>query len=88
MHLSTLGAETVDPDEVEEELRAVIEAADVGELDGTEHGAEETVLFLYSPDAAALWAIVHEALRKCGAGSGYAVIRFGGPGADELKIEL
>ncbi|MGD9494869.1 MAG: hypothetical protein AB7Y46_01035 [Armatimonadota bacterium] len=77
---------------LEDELIAAIEQTDAGVLDGNEFGGGQCVLFMYGPDADALWAAVEPLLREFApARGGYAVKRYGPPqdeGAREERMQL
>jgi hypothetical protein len=76
-------------DMIEDPLIDAIEAAGVGEFDGNEIGPDEALLFMYGPDADALWSVVEPVLRDAKLGSGsYAVLRYGPPGARESQVDL
>lgn len=76
---------------VEEELEAVITDADVGEYDGNEMavGGSRGVLYMYGPDADALFAAVKETLRdaKC-LRNAVATLRYGPPADDVRKTDV
>jgi hypothetical protein len=60
------------------ELKAVIESKGVGELDGDEFGGGECTLFMYGPDANALFSVIERILRQSPvANGGRAVKRYG-----------
>jgi hypothetical protein len=89
VHITSLADEDAGLDEVEDPLIEAIELAGVGEFDGNEIGPEGAVLYMYGPDAEALWAAVEPVLRSAGLGVGcYAIKRYGPPGANESRIEL
>ena len=76
-------------DEIEDPLIEAIEAAAVGEFDGNEIGPDGAVLYMYGPDADALFAAVEPILRTAPLGPGsHAVKRYGEPGASESRVEL
>ena len=76
-------------DEIEDPLIAAIDAAGVGEFDGNELGAEGAVLYMYGPDAEALFEVVEPVLRQMELPAGsYLVKRFGPPGAEKFRVAL
>ncbi len=76
-------------DEVEDPIIDAIERAGVGEFDGNEIGPDGATLFLYGPDADVLWAAIESAVRQVPIGPGsQAILRYGGPGAPENRIDL
>lgn len=76
-------------DEIEDPLIKAIETAGVGEFDGNVMGPEGAVLYMYGPDADALWTTVEPVVRSANLSAGsYAVKRYGEPGATEVRIEL
>ena len=73
------------------ELEAAIEESGSGEYDGDEFGDGECTLYLYGPDADALWASVETVVRRgTRATGGHAMKRYGGPGEEtrSVRIEL
>jgi hypothetical protein len=82
-----------DPDSgldlIEDPIIDAIETAGVGEFDGNEIGAEGATLFMYGPDADALWDAVDSVVSRSALGPGsHAVKRYGLPGAREVRVEL
>lgn len=74
---------------LEEQIEAAIEKAGAGEFDGNEVGQGEWVLYAYGPDADRLWQAVEPALRASPAArGGWAVKRYGEPGAREERVDL
>jgi hypothetical protein len=74
---------------LEEELDAAIENAGAGEFDGNEFGGGECILFMYGPSADRLFQAVEPVLRASPSSrGGYAVKRYGEPGAREVRVEL
>jgi len=74
---------------LEDELVAVLEGSGLGEFDGDEAGPGETALYLYGPDAGALFAGIEPLLRGnplCR--NARVVVRFGGPGAAEKQVRI
>ena len=83
------GDDTLFLDLIEGPLIEAIEASDVGEFDGNLIGAEEAVLYMYGPDANALFAAIADVLQDADLPPGsYAIKRFGGPGSSEERINL
>ncbi len=81
--------EKYDISTLEEELRLVIERQKLGEYDGNEFGPDETVLYMYGPDAERLFAGVEPVLRAyplCK--EGVAVVRSGPPGSPQREVSL
>ena len=61
-----------------DELNRLIEKASVGEFDGDEYGGGECSLYMYGPDADALFAIVQPVLLSAPiAKGGFAIKRYG-----------
>lgn len=76
-------------DLLEDPIIEALGSAGVGEFDGNLTGPDETVLYLYGPDADALLLVVVEALKNAPVPSGtYVMKRYGEPGAREERIEL
>lgn len=75
---------------LEERLEEAVKDARAGELDGDEFGEGECVVFLYGPDAEALWKAVMPVLEKEPFPKGsFAIKRFGGPDCgQEERINL
>jgi hypothetical protein len=74
---------------LEDELGGVLEERLLGELDGNEIGPEEAVLFMYGPDAEAMFSGIEATLRAyplCR--NARVVIRQGPSGAPEREIRL
>jgi len=74
---------------LEDKLAEVIESQALGEFDGNEIGPGEAVLYMYGPNAEALFAGIQETLRAyplCR--SARVVIRQGPPGAPERELRL
>ena len=94
LHLdgSTLPRETYeeyDLSTLEEQLIEIIESNALGEFDGNEFGPDGTRLFMYGPDADALFAGIEPALLAFPLCAGARVmIRYGGPGTKEREIIL
>lgn len=85
-----LEGETATMYELEDELRAVIEAARIGELDGHEFGGGECVIFMYGRNAEAIWEVIAPTLEKKPFRKGsFAIKRFGGPESDrQERVDL
>lgn len=74
---------------LEDRLKAAVARQNLGEFDGDEMGPTETALFLYGPDAEALFAGVERTLRDYPLCQGARVVlRRGGPGAGQREIVL
>ncbi|MHB9026499.1 MAG: hypothetical protein ACYC7E_20380 [Armatimonadota bacterium] len=74
---------------LEDQLIDVIDTQGLGEYDGNEFGPEETILFMYTPDAERLYAGIKSILESyplCR--NARAVIRYGGPGAKEREERI
>lgn len=75
--------------QVSDKLTEVIERTNVGMFDGNEIGGDETVLFMYGPDAELLFKHIEPILRDdefCRGAK--AIIRLGGPGAPQREVTL
>lgn len=74
---------------VEEKLIAAIEGSKAGEYDGNEVGQGEFVFYMYGSDADRLFQVVERILREdVRTSQGYAIVRYGSPGAKERRVEL
>jgi hypothetical protein len=74
---------------LEDELVAALERSGLGEFDGNEVGPGETALYLYGPNAGALFAGIEPVLRASPlCQNARVVIRFGGPGAAEKHSRI
>ena len=78
--------------ELEDALTEAIEAADAGEFDGNDVGQGECILYMYGPDADALFHAIQPTLaehREFVAG-GQAFLRYGPPedGIREVSIPI
>ena len=74
---------------LEDQLIAVVDSSALGEFDGNEVGPTEVVLYLYGPDAEALFAAIAPTLRAyplCK--NARVIIRQGGPGAPAHELLL
>jgi hypothetical protein len=81
--------EKFDISTLEDQLIEVIEAKRLGEFDGNEFGPDETVLYMYGPDAEKLFDGIESVLRAyplCQ--EGFVTIRSGPPGAPERQVPL
>jgi hypothetical protein len=81
--------EKYDVSTLQDQLREAIKKHNLGEFGGNENGPEETLLFMYGPDAEALFAGVEPVLKTyplCRGGR--AVIRRGPPGAPEREVRF
>lgn len=97
VHYSLTGDEYGAEDErdaifaLEQRLEDLINAGNLGELDGNEFGGGEAVIYCYGPDAGALFAGIEAELRAFPARPAYAKLRFGDvmdDGAREERVEL
>jgi hypothetical protein len=76
-------------DALEDRLVQAIEESGVGEFDGIGRGLGFYDLYMYGPDADALFAAVEPLIRAFPARPGsYAVKRYGEPGASTVRVEL
>ena len=78
--------------ELEDALTGAIEAADAGEFDGNDVGQDECILYMYGPDADALFQAIQPILaehRELVAG-GQAFLRYGPPedGIREVSVPI
>lgn len=74
---------------VSDRLQDAIVLHEVGEFDGDEFGGGECQLFMYGPDANALFEAIFPILNNWPAlKGGYAVKRFGPPGSRAEKVEF
>ena len=74
---------------LEDQLVEIIQEKGLGEFDGTEAGPEETVLYMYGPDAETLYTAIESTLVSyplCK--NARVVIRYGGPGAQQRETRL
>ena len=79
--------------EVEDQMVEAIEGAEIGEYDGNEFGGGEFVMYIYGPDADALFSAAEPILRALQPPMGgfYAMKRYGRAddfGAREERIDL
>lgn len=95
VHLKLSDDQTGDPGEredinrLETRLGAAVQSRSVGEFDGNEFGGGECVLYMYGPDADALFTVVKPLLIGSALSKGaYAIKRYGGPGADEARVDM
>jgi hypothetical protein len=70
---------------LEEALAAAIDESGAGELDGNEAGGGEVVLYLYGPDADALYEAIVPVLRASALGEGSTILRRYGPPEDGVR---
>jgi hypothetical protein len=81
--------EQYDVASLEDQLVEAIENAGVGEFDGNEFGPGEVTLFMYGPDAEALYRAVEPVLRAyplCGGAR--VMVRPGGPEIAGREVRL
>jgi hypothetical protein len=74
---------------LEDQLIEVIETRTLGEFDGNEIRERESILYMYGPNAEALFAGIEPTLRKyplCS--NARVVIRQGNPGAPQRELRL
>jgi hypothetical protein len=87
-----IGEEVGSFHDLSDELIEAIEQAGAGEFDGDEFGKGECVLYMYGPDADALFAAVEPVLRRSPlAHGGHVIKRYGAAnesGAKEVVIKL
>ena len=89
MYVTSLADEDGGLDEIEDPLIEVIERSGVGEFDGNVMGPDGAVLYMYGPDADAIWNAIEPVVRAARLGPGsYVVKRYGDPGAPESRVEL
>ncbi|MCT2587912.1 hypothetical protein [Actinophytocola gossypii] len=72
-------------------IENALRAAGIGELDGDEFGGGEAALFLYGPDANALYESISTLLRNNTIRPDYVILRYGeadDPVAKERRIYL
>jgi hypothetical protein len=72
-----------------DKLTEAIENSGLGMFDGNEIGGNETVLFMYGPDAELLFKEIEPILREdefCRGAK--AIIRWGGPGSPQREVIL
>ena len=78
--------------ELTDRLAEAIESAGVGEFDGDEFGDGECSLYMYGPDADALFASIEPILRNSShATGGHVIKRYGDaddPEAKEVRVDL
>lgn len=96
LHIKLANDQFGDPDEVgvmhalQDEIESALAAAGAGELDGDEFGGGLCTIYIYGPDADAMWAAVAPVLEKRPFRKGsVAVKRYGGPGSGrEEPVDL
>jgi len=74
---------------LEDDLSEVLEKGSLGKLDGNEFGPDEAVLFMYGPDAEAMFSGIEATLRAyplCR--NARVIIRQGHSGAPQPEIRL
>ena len=90
LHGFGLDGEVQEMHDLQDELERAIKRAKAGMLDGDEFGGGECVVFLYGPDADALWEAVAPVLEKRPFRKGsYAVRRYGSAeDAREERVDM
>ena len=74
---------------MEYQLIDAVDRAGCGEFDGHESGPEETTLYLYGPDAEALFAAIEGTLRAYPLCQTARVeIRYGPPGSPQREVAI
>jgi hypothetical protein len=74
--------------QLSDRLAEVIEAKSVGEFDGDEFGEGECVLYMYGPDADALFSAIEPVLRCSPLAKGGRVIKRYGEASDRAAKEV
>jgi hypothetical protein len=75
--------------DLSDKLTEVVESANIGMFDGNEIGGDETVLFMYAPDAEALFRVIEPVLVEQESAHGAkAVIRWGEPGSPQREVVI
>ena len=78
-----------DLSELEAALGDVIASRDLGEYDGNEISEAETILYMYGPDAEALFRGVERTLKLDSlCRNALVVVRLGGPGAPQREVHI
>ena len=80
--------ETADIHELSDRLTEAIEDNNVGEFDGDEFGGGECVLYMYGPDADALFSAIEPVLRSSPLTKGGRVIKRYGEASDRDAKEV
>jgi len=95
VHLSLSNEDFGTPDERErshrfqDELVGILEAQHLGELDGDEWGGGECTIYLFGPDAQALWKGIEPTVRGAQWPHSTSVtLRFGEPGTAEQNFPV
>ena len=71
-----------------ERLEIALDDSDIGEFDGDEYSSGHATLYLYAPNADALFAVIRPILEKEGLPSGtYALLRYGPPNDETIKSQ-
>lgn len=74
---------------LEDSLIQAIDSAGVGEFDGNEFGPDEVVLYMYGPDAEALWEVIKPIIEAYPLCQGARIqIRPGGPDVSGREVSL
>ncbi len=82
-------AQTLYLDDFEDPIAEAIHRAGVGEFDGNEIGSDDAVLYMYGPDADALFDVVSGVISTLALPAGcFAIKRYGPPGSRETRIAL
>ncbi len=78
--------------ELSDRIEQEVEREGVGEFDGDEFGGGQCTLFMYGPDADALFAAIEQILRESPLTRGAHVIKRYGevldPGAKKVRVDL
>ena len=75
--------------ELQHELDAVLEAANAGEVDGDEFGGGECTIYIYGPNADAIWAAIEPVLaQKTLFPGAFAIKQYDEDGDREERIQL
>ena len=77
-----------DLNSLEEDLIIAVRDAAVGEVDGSEVGQGEGVIFMYGSNGDEVWAVVESRAKACPLRPAYGIVRVGGPGSPQRRIDL
>jgi hypothetical protein len=86
---ATIQNQLLDLNTLEDQLIEVFDKKNIGEFDGNEIGPDESILYMYGPNAEIIFTEIEEILRRnplCQ--SSKVVIRYGKPGAPEKEIRI